>query len=78
VNKHLTSLNMGYNPQITDKGWAEFAKGLAVSIRAVFHPMAPEMSTHNRYAFSMHFDPGYPANRLGFHFLTEKHLRQKA
>jgi hypothetical protein len=47
VNKHLTSLSMRYNPQITDKGWAEFAKGLAVSIRAVFHPMAPEMSTHN-------------------------------
>jgi hypothetical protein len=38
---------MSGNKQITDKGWAEFAKGLAVSIRASFDPMAPEMSTHN-------------------------------
>jgi hypothetical protein len=45
------------NKQITDKGWAEFAKGLAVRIRASFHPMAPEMSIHDRYTFSMHFDP---------------------
>ena len=30
VNKSLTSLNMADNKQITDKGWAEFAKGLAV------------------------------------------------
>ena len=65
VNKYLTSLDMSWNKQITDKGWAEIAKGLAVSIRAVFHPMAPEMSAHNRYAFSMHIDPGYPpANRV--------------
>ena len=49
VNKHLTSLNMSGNKQITDKGWAEFAKGLAVSIRALFHPMAPKMSSRNRY-----------------------------
>jgi hypothetical protein len=48
---------MSWNEQITDKGWAEFAKGLAVSICASFHPMAPKMSTHNRYSFSMHFDP---------------------
>jgi len=58
VSKHLTSLDMSSNRQITEKGWAEFAKGLAVSIRASFHPMAPEMSTHNRYIFSMRFDPG--------------------
>ena len=49
VNKHLTSLNMSGNKQITDKVWAEFAKGLAVSIRALFHPMAPKMSSRNRY-----------------------------
>ena len=49
VNKHLTSLNMSGNKQITDKGWAEFAKGLAISIRALFHPMAPKMSSRNRY-----------------------------
>ena len=33
VNTCLTSLNMRSNKQITDKGWADFAKGLAVSIR---------------------------------------------
>ena len=30
VNTSLTSLDMRFNKQITDKGWAEFAKGLAV------------------------------------------------
>jgi len=38
---------MSNNEQITDKGWVEFAKGLAVNIRASFRPMAPEMITHN-------------------------------
>jgi len=57
VNTGLTSLDMSWNEQITDKGWAEFAKGLAVRIRASFHPMAPEMSIYDRYTFSMRFDP---------------------
>jgi len=57
VNTGLTSLNMRRNRQITDQGWAELAKGLAVSIRALFNPMAPKMSTHNRFTFSMYFDP---------------------
>ena len=57
VNTGLTSLDMTQNHQITDKGWAEIAKGLAVSIRASFRPTAPEMKTHNRYTFDMHFDP---------------------
>jgi len=30
VNKHLTSLDTSSNAQITDKGWAEIARGLAV------------------------------------------------
>ena len=50
---------MSENKQITDEGWVEFAKGLAVSILASFHSMAFEMSTLNRYIFSMQFDPGY-------------------
>jgi len=58
VNTGLTSLDISMNEEITDKGWAEIAKGLAVSIRASFYLMAPEMSTHNRYTFSMHIDPG--------------------
>jgi hypothetical protein len=49
---------MSENEQITDEGWAEFAKGLAVSIRASFHPMAPEMRTYIRYTFSTPFDLG--------------------
>ena len=57
VNTGLTSLNMSQNEEITDQGWAEFAKGLAVSIRASCHPMAPEKSSHDQYSFSMHFDP---------------------
>ena len=30
VNTSVTILNMNYNSRITDQGWAEFAKGLAV------------------------------------------------
>jgi hypothetical protein len=58
VNTGLTYLDVCDNKQITDKGWAEFAKGLAVSVRASFDPRALEMITYNRYTFSMHFDPG--------------------
>ena len=32
VNKSLTSLNLAANRQITDNGWAEIAKGLAVCV----------------------------------------------